>query len=319
MFDDNPFYTVEFVDNETPSQQENNTEIKAEENPANIITPTDISEPTGTEVNTEENSTTQSEAVQTPEKDEKTTEKTSTGVSTYTSVPDIQKEPIDCKLNLLTGVDKFNLWIVFAIVFFALINFKKKRFTKYIEKMTNAFSRYSILFNLGLLGIIFTIFIYPKFFGTGISGRIDFFTMIEFATGIIINSVLFTFITICKAKEKNIIFKNKSYTFSGIDFLKKSLITFSFTSLLFFFFTESQVALTILYIFIFLTTLFYILQLPPEKLTLYKDMIKSGLALQFIIIGGLSGLYIILLYGTILSGYYFPEVKKSFNETTKGE
>ena len=102
-------------------------------------------------------------------------------------------------------------------------------------------------------------------------------------------------------------------TFAGINFLKKSLITFSLTGLLFFFFTESQIALSLLYIFSILTSLFFFIEKDDTTIETYGNFYMIAQGLQIAIIGGLSGLYIIMLIGTLLTGYYYPTIKFIIN------
>ena len=189
-----------------------------------------------------------------------------------------------------------------------------------MEKTTTILSKYAGIINIVFLGIIFILFLYPRLLGTGISGKLDLFTMIEFAVIISINATIFTFLSFRFLRDKKIIFK-KQKTFSGIAFLEKSLITFSSTSLLFFFFTESQVALSLLYFFIVLTALFFFINKKDEEISEYNNLYFTLQSLQIAIIGGLSGLYTIMFVGTLLTSYYYPTVKASILnlKSAKGE
>ncbi len=318
MFDDNPFYTVSFVENED-KETSLNTEDTANENPSELVnTKNDFSENTTdtTTSNTEETNAEelQRDNVQQPEKEETK----STGVSTYTEVPNINKENTQCNTNMITWADKFNLWLVFAFFVWVLTSFKKKKFTKLIEKTTNIISKYSILFNFTLLCLSFILFLYPRILGTGISGKLDLFTMTEFALITVINAITFTFLSFKFLRNKQILFK-KPKTFSGINFLEKSLFTFSLTGLLFFFFTESQIALCLLYFFVTLSSLFLLIQMDEKDIETYTYFYLISASIQISILGALSGLYLIMITGTLLTGYYYPEAKSIIQNIKKSK
>lgn len=323
MFEDNPFYSVEFVDNEDNTNEiyttEQDNEATAVDEPSDITNYPDAEKSDNKQNTSTQTTSSEKKDLSTSEKEINENSKNvkkekQTGVSTYTEVPDITKQTTECKTNIISTIDKCNMVLVFISVAMLLIFFKKKYFNKFIEKITNIISNHCGILNVLGLALTFTIFSYPLFFGTGISGAIDIFTMFEFGIFIIINAFLIMFLIIKKAKEKNIIFKNKRQTFSGIDFLEKSLLTFSLTGLLFFFFTESSVALVLLYIFACLTSLFYFSQKNSddlEKYTIFKFMFIS---IELGIIGILTGLFIIILLSAIMTGYYFPDFKKAFVE-----
>ncbi|MBR1544691.1 MAG: hypothetical protein IJ638_01965 [Alphaproteobacteria bacterium] len=178
-----------------------------------------------------------------------------------------------------------------------------------MEKTTDIISKYICLINIVLLSVAFLLFLYPKFLGTGISGKLDLFTMFEFAVIISINATIFTFLSFRFLRNNKIVFK-KPKVFSGIKFLRRSLLTFSTTSLLFFFFTESQIALSLLYFFVIISSLFFFIDKKDEEIEVYKNLSFILASIQFAIIGGLSGLYIIMLIGTLLTGYYYPTIKQ---------
>ena len=311
MFNDNPFYTVDFVDNN--ETKETSEDIKtADDNPSQLMENSEISNETNNEtaIETEENTTAElaREGVQEPEKKEVK----STGVSTYTEVPDINNNTTNCNTNLISGMDRFNFWLVFAFFVWVLVSFKKRKFLKMIEKITNFITKYAAILNIVLLCISSILFLYPSFIGTGISGKLDFFTMLEFATIITINATVSTFLSFYYLRNKQFLFK-KPKTFSGINFLEKSLITFYATGLLFFFFTESQIALSLLYIFVILTTLFFFIQKNDEEISTYKNLYLIAQSLQISIIGGLSGFYIIMLFGALLTGCYYTNTKQALS------
>ncbi|MBP3615618.1 MAG: hypothetical protein J6J27_01775 [Alphaproteobacteria bacterium] len=313
MFENNPFYTVNFVENDDQQTTQNIDEI-ANDNPSQIMENSTISNETNEKISTEnseniETTELKRDSVQEPEKKE---EVKSTGVSTYTEVPSINKESIECNSNLISGIDRFNLWLVFAFFVWVLTSFKKRKFTRIIEKTTNIFVKYAGILNIILLIISFILFLYPKVLGTGISGKLDLFTIFEFALIIVINATVLTFLCFKFLRNKKILFK-KPKTFAGINFLKKSLITFSLTGLLFFFFTESQIALSLLYIFSILTSLFFFIEKNDTTIETYGNFYMIAQGLQIAIIGGLSGLYIIMLIGTLLTGYYYPTIKFIIN------
>lgn len=288
MFEDNPFYNENITEETNETTTSENTDI------------TTLDENIATDEVKET-------IVQTP--DIEKVEKKSTGVSTYTEIPDITKENISCDSNLINMADKFNLWLVLITIILLLVNAKKKRFANIAEKFTNFISKHSVMISFVALVLITTIFSYPKFFRTGISGKLDIITMLEFSIFTLINSAFITTTAITKAKEKNILFKNKTYNFSGISFFIKSLISFSFTGWLFFLFTESQIALGLFYFFIMLTTLIFVLHQNHETLDEYKKLKYIIVALQISLIGTLTEVYIVLLIGAILTGLYFPDVK----------
>lgn len=288
MFEDNPFYNENITEETNETTTSENTDITTSDE--NIATD-EVKET----------------IVQTP--DIEKVEKKSTGVSTYTEIPDITKENISCDSNLINMADKFNLWLVLITIILLLVNAKKKRFANIAEKFTNFISKHSIMISFVALVLITTIFSYPKFFRTGISGKLDIITMLEFSIFTLINSAFITTTAITKAREKNILFKNKTYNFSGISFLIKSLISFSFTGWLFFLFTESQIALGLFYFFIMLTTLIFVLHQNHETLDEYKKLKYIIVALQISLIGTLTEVYIVLLIGAILTGLYFPDAK----------
>ncbi len=314
MIEDNPFYTVDFVendDNQTNSNTENQNEnLNTEETENNTVT--DSSAITSDSENI--TSELQRENVQEPEKENSlsaTEETKSTGVSTYTEVPSINKESIDCNTHLLSVMDKFNMLLVFAFIIWTLISFKKKKFTKIIESSTTFFAKYTGIINLVLLSLTFVIFFYPKFLGTGISGKLDLFTMFEFSLAITINAMVLTFLSINFLRNKKILFK-KPRTFSGILFLEKSLITFSLSGLLFFFFTESQIALSLLYFFILLSSLFFFMQKNEEEFLLIKELCIFALFAQTTIIGILSGFYPVILFSALIIGSTYQNTKQIY-------
>ena len=321
MFEDNPFYTIEFIDNDEeilsiPEETEaidNPTTLMSNKNLEEI----EIKQETETtsakeEINKTEENLSRNNVIE-PEKKEEIKETKSTGVSTYTEVPDINKETIECNTNLISNIDKFNLWLVFATFVFVLANLKKRKFTKTIEKTTQIIQKHCAILNIIGLGITFYLFTKPNLLGTGISGKLNIFTMFEFIFFIILNASLLTFLFVNKLKTKGFIFKNKKYTFSGIHFLEKSLLTFSLTGLLFFLFTESRIALIILYIFTILTTFFFFLQKKAEENELYINFIYIISSISLALLGGISGLFIIMLIGATLTGYYYPESKKTLD------
>ena len=312
MFDDNPFYTVSFVENEDKDSSLN-TENTANTDPSELVDNNSENIVENSVSNTDETNTDelQRENVQQPEKEEVK----STGVSTYTEVPNINNENIKCNTNM-TWVDRFNLWLVFAFFVWAIVSFKKKKFTKLLEKITEKFSKYSALFNLILLLLSFSLFLYPKFLGTGISGKLDLFTMTEFALTTVINAIIFTFLSFKFLRRKQILFK-KPKTFSGITFLEKSLLTFSLTGLLFFFFTESQIALCLLYFFVILSSLFLFIQKNDEDVETYSNLYFIFISIQISILGALSGIYLLILTGALLTGYYYPETKQTIQKIKK--
>ena len=220
---------------------ENNSDI-------NLITDVETSMNNTTQQNDDETLQT-SEMTTTPLKDEVITPENqtkenvkSTGVSTYISVPDITTEKQICNLKMLTVWDKINMWTVFLSIAILLIFFGKEGFEKLAQKITKVLKKFQFIINILFFALTITVFLYPKFFNSGISGNINIFTMIEFALFIFLNSATTIFIIEKFLKKKNFIFKDKKVSFSGISFLKKSLWTFTFTSLLFFFFTEAQIA-----------------------------------------------------------------------------
>ncbi len=304
--DDNPFYTVSFVENED-KETSLNTEDTADTDPSELVNNNSENIMENPVLNTEEANANelQRNNVQQPEKEEVK----STGVSTYTEIPNINNENIKCNTNM-TWVDRFNLWLVFAFFVWVIVSFKKKKFTKLIEKTTEKLSKYSVFSNFTLLLLSFSLFLYPKLLGTGISGKLDLFTMIEFASIIIINAITFTFLSFKFLRKKEILFK-KPKTFSGISFLEKSLLTFSLTGLLFFFFTESQIALCLLYFFIILSSLFLFIQKDNNEIEVYNNLYLASISIQISILSALSGLYIIMLIGSLLTGYYYPETRQA--------
>lgn len=320
MFENNPFYTVEFIDND--EEIISTSEEQAIDNPTTIMDNENLKE---AEIETNPDTNSSKEELNKSEenlsrnnviKPEKKEEIKSTGVSTYTEIPDINKENIKCNTNLISTIDKFNLWIVFATFVFIITNFKKRKFTKIVEKATEIIQKHCTILNIIGLVITFYLFTKPKLLGTGISGKLNVFTMFEFILFVILNASLLTFLFVNKIKIKEFILKNKKYSFSGINFLEKSLLTFSITGLLFFLFTESRIALIILYIFTSLTSFFFFIQNEKEKNELYKNYIYIISSISLALLGGISGLFIIMLIGATLTGYYYPESKKTF-ETIK--
>ena len=301
MIEDNPFYTVNFVDNDENQNPENQVDSTVQNSDE---TTTQTINETQTSVSEDANTTElQRDSVQQPEgENTKTEEVKSTGVSSYTEVPSINKETAECNTNILSVMDKFNMCIVFAFVVWVLISFKKKKFAKIVETTTNFLFKHSGIINIALLGMAFCVFCYPKFFSTGISGKLDLFTMLEFASVITINAIVLTFLSIKFLRTKKLLFK-KPKTFSGILFLEKSLITFSLSGLLFFLFTESQIALSLLYFFIILSSIFFFMQKDDEEFSLYAQLYILTQSIQIVIIGMTTGLYPIILFGALLIGY----------------
>ena len=259
------------------------------------------------------------ELTTTPQRDEVITPEnsseniTNTGVSTYISVPDITQEKQICNLKMLTPWDKINMWTVFLFVVITLIFFGKESFINLTKKITKYIRKFSFLINLIFISLFTAIFLYPQSFNSGISGDINLFTMFEFALTIILNSALTMYIITKYLKGKNVILKDNQVSFSGISFLKKSMWTFTLTSLLFFFFTEAKIAFIILYIVSSLTSLVIFNQFDFTKLKSLKIFSALMLSLQLFLIGSLVGIFSILLLGTILSGIYlsdFSENKK---------
>lgn len=247
---------------------------------------------------------------------ENTTNNTkSTGVSTYVSIPDIQEEKQLCDNNFLTVWDKINMWSAIILVVIALIFFTRKSFTNLIKKITNIFEKYKFILNIFFLIFTVYIFLYPTFFNNGISGKINIFTMLEFVAFIIINSALLTYIAIKYLKGKNKVFKDRNVVFSGIFFLKRSLWIFTLTAILFFFFTETELAFSFLYFCSFLTSIITFNQLDFTKLNEISKLPYIMLSIQIIIIGSLLGLYPVLIAGSILTGYYLSD--KNENITLK--
>ncbi|MGN0929926.1 MAG: hypothetical protein ACI4N3_04765 [Alphaproteobacteria bacterium] len=261
----------------------------------------------------------QSELTQTPLKDEviapenPKTETKSTGVSTYISIPDIKKENQSCNLNMLTIWDKINMWTVFLSVVIVLIFFTRKSFKKLMEKISKFIEKYQFILNLLFLGFTMTVFLHPTFFNSGISGNINIFTMIEFVLFIILNSSLFTYLTIRFFKRKNFIFKDKDVSFSGISFLKKSMWVFTLTGILFFFFTESKIAFITLYIISLITLIIMFNQVDFTKLNSLTYFPYILFTLQIFLMGSLLGVYLILIIGTILTGYYLSNKDENKN------
>lgn len=264
----------------------------------------------------------QSELTQTPVKDEvmapenQKTETKSTGVSTYISIPDIKKENQSCNLNMLTIWDKINMWTVFLFVAIVLALFTRKSFKNLMEKVSKFIGKYQFLLNLLFLGFTMIIFLHPTFFNSGISGNINIFTMIEFVLFIILNSGLFTYLSIKFLKKKNFIFKDKDISFSGISFLKKSMWIFTLTGILFFFFTESKIAFIILYIISFLTLTITFNQIDFTKLNSLINFPYTLFSLQIFLIGSFLGVYLILIIGTVLVGYYLSNKDENKNLIT---
>lgn len=232
------------------------------------------------------------------------TEIKSTGVSTYISIPDIKKEEKICNLNMLTVWDKINMWTVFLSVAIVLIFFTRNSFKKLINKLSIYMGKYQFILNLLLLCFTMTVFLHPTFFNSGISGDINIFTMIEFALFIILNSSLFTYLVVKFFKRRNFIFKDKGVSFSGIYFLKRSMWIFMLTSILFFFFTESKIAFIVLYFISCLTLMITFNQIDFTKLNTLVNFSYMLFAFQIFLIGSLLGIYLILIIGSILTGYY---------------
>ena len=233
-----------------------------------------------------------------------TNEKNTTGVATYVSIPDINDTAPKCDYNLLTNYDKVNIWTSFFFIVFLILFMKREKFDNIISKITKFITNHQILLNLIFLITTMGIFLYPRFFNTGISGDINIFTMIEFSIFILLNASCFMYLKIRKLKSKNFILKDKEVDFAGMSFLKRSLWIFSITGLLFFFLTESKIAFIILYLLSSLALSFSYIKLDVKGLNAIKNLNIIFLSFQLFLIGSLLGIYVLLLTGSILTGYY---------------
>lgn len=266
----------------------------------------------------------QSELTELPSKDEVITPEDttniehakSTGVSTYVSIPDIKEEKQLCNLNMLTIWDKINMWTVFLSLAIVIIFFGKKSFNKAMEKITNFLYKYQFIGTVLFFILTMEIFLHPTFFNSGISGDINFFTMSEFVLFILSNSALLTYLIVKYLKKKNVILKDKDVSFAGISFLKKSMWIFTLTGILFFFFTESKIAFITLYILSFLTLIITFNQIDFTKLTSIKKLSNTLISMQIFLIGSLLGLYLIIVLGALLIGYYLSNEDENKNLKT---
>jgi hypothetical protein len=226
----------------------------------------------------------------------------SSGVSTYTSVPAIGGGAPDCDFRTLTSWDKLNLWsVIIAVAFIALFH-AHEIFQAAVRRTAGYMKKYAAAITTILLALTFAIFSKPDFFKTGISGNINIFTLIEFSAIIILGATTLTY-TLAKAMcERNIIFKDREASFAGMKFLLWSSWTFLLTSILFLFFTESEIAFITLFIFACGNAAVMLIKPDLNALKGLKKLTAISIALQIALLGSLLGIYLIAAAGAAFAG-----------------
>jgi hypothetical protein len=225
----------------------------------------------------------------------------STGVSTYASVPAIGSEA-RCDAGMLRAYDKLNLWSVLAVVVLLAVAARGEKFEGFLARVAKFLRKYAVLWLAALFGATLAAFTFPRALGTGVSGDISLFAMLEFGLAVFLNATAATFLAVSCLRRRGML-ADEPTSLAGVKFLQMSLWTFLASALLFLFFTESRIAFVTLYVFAVANAWLMFSKVDGADLRSLDKAVSLFIGLQIALLGSLTGIYLVLMAGAVVAGY----------------